>query len=187
LCWAFNHQNYLWEKAKPYFPFSRPISALSRAPPRRLAGLACHVRPIPSPRPSRLRPWRALHAVKPPHAPMTHPRTSPERLGEVPAPLSSPMPLIRSLPTLALTQLESPPRRCSTVLAGLHRLGHGELRVSFVHREPMVVSPSTNLYACLRLTSPLRKPEFTVAAIPLRPANRSPPTMCQAAPSAASE
>jgi hypothetical protein len=25
LCWAFNHQNYLWEKVKPYFPFSFEI------------------------------------------------------------------------------------------------------------------------------------------------------------------
>jgi hypothetical protein len=106
------------------------------------------VSPVPSPQLSCPHPWHALRAVKPRPCPMTRPLTSPERLGEDPAPpqlapaphspsLCSRTHLARSATTIVAPP--SPPGLC-------HHLGHGELRLSSVHREPAVVSPFTNPY-----------------------------------------
>ena len=67
-------------------------------------------------------------------------------LGEDPAhSLSSPLHHIRSFPAIALTQPQRCPCCCFIVLPSpldfCQRFGHGELRLSLAHWEPMVVSP----------------------------------------------
>jgi hypothetical protein len=124
----------------PTRSFARPLS-LTRGPiPSALS---------PSPQPPRLRPRLVLCVGKPPPTPpRLASRTSLGRQGEDPKPPAHPSPHLPSPRPLPSPRSQPRHHHCPAIppssLGLCHRLRHGELRLSVVHREPASSSPFTS-------------------------------------------